>query len=202
MRAGTKFCTKGCEQTNRRSRNAKILAGLAFKGAMPPADARALQEAVSAALEMDRCAAMSGIKGVSFLGTPIGVLVDGELPDLIFEDARDRRPNSRVDVHETEHRTSDPDIVTMVLDLRRREVARSRGYDRDYLARFGQHMLAPIDAFLTGPDRKVRLLAFEPGVDLRCRLDSAEEAEQEATHLAWERAIFRGAMTLEKSKNP
>jgi hypothetical protein len=170
MKAGTKFCCKDHEQTNRRSRNAKILAGLAFKGGVP-------QVASQAAAEMRRCAERSGLEGLSFLGTPLGVLVDGELPDIIFEDERDRRRDNRVECHETEYRLSDPDILTMVMDLRQRAVARSRGYDRDYLARFGHLHLAPIDAFLTGPDRKMKLLAFDPGVELRCRLDSAMAQE-------------------------
>jgi hypothetical protein len=171
MKAGTRFCKDACKSADRRSRNAKILAGLAFKGPMPPM-------ALQAELEMRKFAERSGIEGVEFLATPLGVLVDGELPDLIFMDARDRRPDNSFEVHESEHLLSDPDILAMVLDLRQQQVARSRGYDRDYLARLGQMYLAPMDAFLTGPDRKVRLLAFDPGVELRCRLGSAEEVTQ------------------------
>jgi hypothetical protein len=160
-RAGTKFCGRNCEQIHRRARNDKILANLT---------AVISSEATAAAREMERFSKRAGIEGVTFLGTPAGVLVDGQMPELVFEDARDRRPDNRVEVHETEHLVSDPDILTMVLDLRQRQVARSREYDRDYMARFGPLLLAPVDTFLTGPDRKVKLLAFAPGLgELRCR---------------------------------
>jgi len=179
IRLGTKFCSDACKSADHRSRNAKIIARLAFKS-RSPVDA----EAVSAALVMEQL----DIDGVVFLATAAGVLVDGHLPALIFEDVHDRRPDSRVEVHETWHRTHDEDIIDLVMAAREKEVAWRRGCHPSYLALVGDERLNLIDIILTGPDRDVRLLTFDPGMDLRCRLDvpPADETEQETEHLAWE----------------
>ncbi len=174
LRVGTKFCSNACKSADRRRRNARIVAGLAFKNPMNAADAMTFQRYNSAAQSMTGSADLAGFDAY-FIGTSAGVLVisDGPLPPLTVFDPHIRYRN-QVEVQESEHLSTDDDIVALVDGVRQREVA-SRNValsnESDFLVASCSERIARLNAFLNMPPRKVLLLAFEPDTlteHLRC----------------------------------
>ena len=174
LRVGTKFCSNACKSADRRRRNAQIVAGLAFKNPMNAADARTFERYNSTAQSMAGSADLAGLEAY-FIGTSAGVLVisDGPLPPLTVFDPHIRYRN-QVEVQESEHLSTDDDIVALVDGARQREVA-SRNValsnENDFFVAWYSKRLARLNAFLNMPPRKVLLLAFEPNTPtahLRC----------------------------------